>query len=195
MRGSRQIVVAVAVALMICGTAHAATVVCNGLESGGQGPTAYYYEVTLGPNEWMIDFQAGTDCLVPPHYGNWISPPGWGPVLFGLQERDTDVKTPHGGLSPGPTGLCPASVLWTPLAGAGQINGPGTFFFGYDNDHPSHDVGWTVTGLAVPNSENWNAAVGMGAGPVHGPVPEPGTLVLLAAGGLCLLCTWIRRRR
>lgn len=173
--------------LALAGPADGATVVCNGLESGGQGPTLYRYEVTLGANEWMQDFQAGTDCLVPAHYGGFVQPAGWAPVLFGPSEPHADVKTPHGGLSPGPFGNCPASVAWS-----GPALGPGLWVFGYNNSHPSHDVGWTVTGLAAPNTENWAMPVGMGCWPVHGPIPEPMTLSVLALGACLPL---LRKRR
>ncbi len=166
--------------------AEAATVICNGQESGGSGPRLYIYEVTLGPGESMTAFDVGTCDLSLMNYWNWLQPAGWAPVPFSGSEPHIGLKTPHGMISPGPAGNCAGAVMWT-----GPALGPGTWLFGYDNENRSHDVGWTVSPLANPSNENWSAPVGMGFGPVHGPLPEPAMLSLLVLGGPALM----RRRR
>jgi len=174
------------VAIGLTGYAQAATVICNGAESGGSGPRLYYYEVTLGPGESMTAFDVGTCDPSIMNYWNWVQPAGWAPVPFSGSELHIDLKTPHGLISPGPIGNCNTAVMWT-----GPALGPGTWFFGYDNENRSHDVGWSVNPMANPNGENWSAPVGMGAGPVHGPVPEPAMLALVVLGAL----SFVRRRR
>ena len=102
-------------------------------------------------------------------------------------ELDFFEKTPHNVVSPGPTGSCPQITLWT---GPG-ITGGG-FFFGHFSPLLSHDVGWTAGVPPFPAKENWGAPVGMGAGPVHAPIPEPATMTVLVIGALGVLA---RRRR
>jgi hypothetical protein len=182
----------VAVVLGLTGAVQASTIHCNGSESGGTGPRSYYYVVTISPGEpgdVLQELRIGTDDLVAGNYSNWIQPDGWAPVPFDYSVLlDADVKTPHGETSPGPTGNSLGAVTWK-----GPALGAGTYYFGFNNSHSSHDVGWFIFpgGQQGPISEDWEEPVGMGTGPVHGPVPEPATLALMALGGLVL----IRRRR
>jgi hypothetical protein len=178
-------VLAVAVVLLAT-PAQAAVVACRGTESGGTGSRLYYYGVILGPDEALTDVQIGTDDLNLGNYTNFIQPAGWSWSLIYAEDQHAAVKTPHGLVSPPPSGTCPAAVKWS----GPVFNGPGTFYFGYDNPNPSHNVSWTVTGedfagSPVTSTVDWAFPVG-DHGPVHGPVPEPATMGLLALGALAL---------
>ena len=177
--------------LAFCGTAQAAyTVVCNGSESGGSGPRDYYYEITLGDSNQMDYFQVGTECGLLAHYTNIVGPEGWTFVLGSeILEPHYEGKTDHGSISPG-TGSPDVDIVvyWFGT----DLTGAGTYYFGFDNPHPSHDVGGLVEDDMVNVwNEDWDLAVGTGAGPLHGPVPEPATIILLGLGGLALM----RRRK
>ena len=190
---------AMVVALTLAGPADGATVQCIGTESTGWGGPLgqrYCYEVNLAAGDTMTSFNVGDcsgfaigGCAVVDAAGNAI--PGWGPCAPGQPELHCDVKTPHGGISPGPFGSCKGGIVWTGPAIAG-VAGP--IFLGFNCTLPSHDVGWTLINVApgVPGKENWQMPVGMGCGPVHGPIPEPMTLSVLALGA-CL--SLLRRRR
>jgi len=167
---------------------------CIGTESGGTGGplfSPYCYEVNVPTIQQMIAFDVGDHTGAAPGIyavdalGNpigWIGAPGQPG-----SEQDFDEKTPHGLLSGGPTGACPAITLWTgpPITG-------GPYYFGHFSEEHSHDVGFTVGTLTGAVKENWLAPVGMGFGPVHAPIPEPATMTVLAIGALGVL---VRRRR
>lgn len=181
----RFLITAIAVAVVGCTTVPSgaqglATVMCFGLESTGPGPRLYTYDVSSLTGQAFSLFYVGTDDGNFNNYANWLMPAGWGAaVLPSSAIQHWLEKTPHGGLSMGPAGSCPFMVAWTgPPIAAGM--------FGYDNPNRSHDVGWLV-GTVPVTIENWAMPVGMGYGPVHGPVPEPGSLLTLAAGALSLL--------
>jgi len=182
---------------------------CVGLESGGWGGPLgwqYAYEVSViqtPEHVGMTGFQVGTCDLIHLDYSNvmitdvhGVPIPGWIAIWpnRGTEVKPhLDAKTPHGAVSPGPQGLTLGNVSWTPTtADTPSVPDGTTVFCGFDNPKSSHDVGWTayIDG-AMWLDENWTQPVGWGAGPVHGPVPEPATLSLLALGGLAL----IRRRR
>ena len=198
MKAAKILCVMVAVAFGLASSAQAAIfVACQGTESGGWGgpPTwQYCYEINLGTEDLdLVDyFMAGTcdkkvenysRCGIVDAFGTAI--PGWICIYPGNEghEAHWEDKTPHGLISPGPTGTCSGYVAWAALFETPPL-GTGTYYLGYDNPNPSHDVGGTAScmgGLTVW-SENWEAPVGNGAGPLHGPTPEPATLALLGLG-------------
>ena len=128
------------------------------------------------------------------HSSNWMLIGGIGGTLVlnpaVAEAHYSGPWTPHGSISQGPDGQCPYSVMWS--IPAGDDSTPDTYYFGFDNLNPPHDVGGTIYTqlLGYTWDENWLSAVGTGAGPLHGPIPEPATLSLLALGTLAV----IRRR-
>jgi len=191
----------VAVALgLICPVsltkADAPLIHCTGTESGGAGPRRYAYDVDSGSYP-MMEFLVGTNDLAISDYTNVLIPPNW---HFAVEEMPMGhicgVKTPHGQDSPGPCRcLTSGRARWWTDEPVAAVE---FFVFGYDHPWRSEDVGWTLeTRRDGPPPvfhtfrEHWDAPVGTGYGPVHGPTPEPATLSLLALGALAVL----RRRR
>ena len=149
------------------------------------GDIANYTGIYESSNWYVIGGQAGALVKQPlvveahnPNPGLVLPPPSW---------------TPHGQMSVGgPQGNCPYVVQW--LIPPGDDSTADTYYFGFDNVNEPHDVGATIytSLIGFTWDEDWTKAVGTGAGPVHGPVPEPATLALLAVGGCLPL---LRRRR
>ena len=81
--------------------ADAVQVICDGTESGGNGPRQYAYDVT-GPGP-LMEFIVGTNDLNAGKYTNLLMPEGWS---FAIEQvgmvHAHGTKTPHGSVSPGP---------------------------------------------------------------------------------------------
>ena len=167
--------VAALVVAGISGSAFAQTVVCDGTESGGGGPTQYAYFV-MDPDLSITNVYIGTEDGGTANYTARMMPPGWtfaivhnpGLVPFvGPALGDDVAKTRHFAASaaPTPTGACPRLVHFSGPAG---LPG-GAFTFGFDHPWPSHDVEWETLDATGPTRAVWGAPNGTGAGPVHGP--------------------------
>ncbi len=155
--------------------ADAPQVLCTGSECGGSGPRQYAYEVDSADNP-MTDFRIGTNDLHPGNYTNLLTPENW---FFSVEQvrinHSHGNNTPHGEISPGPWCYCrtKGSVHWWTEDPALAVV---SFTFGYDYFSTSYDVGWTLeTQHGEPPEvytfyEDWQAPVGMGSGPVHGPI-------------------------
>ncbi len=149
-------------------------VYCTGTESGGSGPRQYAYQVD-SVSYPMIEFRVGTSDLDPDHYGGVLAPPGWN---FTVEPRTMGhvrgLKTPHGEVSPGPCRcLTEGSARWWTDDPALAVE---YFVFGYDHPWSSEDVGWDLNTRREGSppelysfSESWDAHVGTGMGPIHGP--------------------------
>jgi hypothetical protein len=178
-----------ALAIAVPATAFAgATVLCQGNVCGGGGISNYQYDVTGTDGLMLHQFHVGTCDPNIANYTNIVGPAGWTFNIFEIIEEH-DGFTPHGGLSQ-PSGECQLCVVWT----EGE-NGPGlqNAVFGFDNPNLPHDVGWFINDNVV--AESWAAAVGMGAGPVHGPtVPEPASILVFSTGLMSLTGFALRRK-
>jgi len=164
----------VAVCLASPARPDAPLIYCVGTESGGGGPKRYAYEVDSASYP-MMDFRVGTNDLKIERYTNVLVPQGWHftvePVTM---SHIHGVKTPHGKVSPGPCRCLTAgsAYWWTDL----PEHTVEFFTFGYDHPWISEDIGWILNTRqdgSPPHfytfEENWDAPVGTGAGPVHGP--------------------------
>ena len=165
------------------------TVIDNGNICGGAGPRNYFYDVSVWPEELFTSYGIGVHDPVLANYANILVPAGWQVVVKELNPElppwtmPDDPYTAHGVVSGGPTGLCPYTLFWS------GPNGINQFGFGFNYNADPHDVGWVCSGIR----ESWAAPVGAGAGPVHSPVPEPGSLLALSSGLIALAGTVIRR--
>jgi len=183
-----------------------ATVVvnCKGKKCGGLGGPPddqkydYAYEVIVTGDTKFDWFRVGvlTDDIsnikaLNKYSGNLA---GWSfsdPTEYG--HESTDPFTKHNSTNsspPAPLWSTNKVVRWS--RDYGSDVGAGTYWFVFNSDHDPIDVGFLVEVDDQPVlTEDWSKPVGMGLGPVHGPVPEPGSLVLLGLGGLGVL----RRRK
>jgi len=151
---------------------------CEGTESGGDGPRRYAYRVDSGSYP-MMEFRVGTSDLDAGRYMNVLIPEGW---RFAVEERPMthycEHKTPHGRVSDGPCRcLTAGSVRWWTEDPALAVE---FFTFGFDHPWSSEDVSWVLfTEREGPPPQEyafdaeWDAPVGTGMGPVHGPASEP----------------------
>jgi len=143
---------------------------------GGSLGTDYEYEVIMtGGSEWMQYFEVGIDSLdvsgITSDDVNWVG------VVFGSGMGASTLNTPIGDMNA--DGYADHTSLdrirWT-----GPDMYIGTIHFGFNSPDPATDVAWAAGPMG--GVTGWQLAVGTGQGPVHGPVPEPGTVALLILG-------------
>lgn len=179
----------------------AATVKCLGADAPGahEGYTVgtttrdLFYEVTLTDEE--IDYfhvgwfgcSTATDFVALDSSGTSI---GWSEKFDSGNEPYTGYVD-HGETTTS-IGNTPSLLVWDD--GGNSISN-GTFYFGYDFECSLVTVGFLAMdfGSTVLN-EDWAEEVGRGLGPVHAPIPEPATAMMLAFGaGVGVFVRRIRR--
>ena len=184
----KTITIFAAILLVICMSGPAlgqTTVTCLGTESGGPGGSIncglqlYVYQVNPAVPETQVYVPTHDNNLA--NYTNICMPPGWTLTIIpngpGLQAFFP--KTMHGAISPGPGGSCPFLMNWTGPAMAVP------FELGFDHASPSHDVEWWA--IAGGITAAWPAPVGLGVGPVHGPVESGPDIPTVSTFGMILL--------
>jgi hypothetical protein len=146
----------------------------SGQACGGDGSRAYTYVVD-STGDAMTEFVVGINDLDATHYTNVLFPPGWN---FAVEEVGVNhacgLVTPHGVVSAGPCGsLSPGQARWRAEDPQYAVE---LFTFGFDHPWHPHDAGWGVLTLGEGSptdfaafTEAWEAPVGEGSGPVHGP--------------------------
>lgn len=163
-----------AVGLSLSARADAPLIFCNGGRCGGDGPAAYAYRVDSGSFP-MMTFQVGTNDLEPRNYTHVLTPAGW---RFAIEQagmgHDHGGFTMHGRASPGPCRcLTQGRAMWWTDDPQYAVE---FFTFGFDHAWRGEDVSWNLT-CRRPGPppeefrfhEAWDAPVGGGGGPVHGP--------------------------
>jgi hypothetical protein len=170
----------------------------EGTEASGGGQRDYQYELKNITNQAvnLNVVYVGTFDSILADYTNILMPNGWVFSIVGGGGKTTPgVSTPLGQIAPAPI-QCDGMLLarWGLQNGVNVAPGA-TVTFGFDNPNPSQNVDWYCAVEPTPGA-NWNSPVAgpLGTftdGPVHGPVPEPATLLLLGLGGLAI----VRKRR
>jgi hypothetical protein len=158
-------------------------------ESGFVTTSYVQYKVIVGVGENLQDFYVGygvtpdTYFVSTTPYATGLTPVGWSGSQYWSTE-DYDGFTDDGSVSP--THYQVAQSLHY----SGTALTAGTYYFGYTIEPGSYalaDVGWRYTGVMDNNDvinvpENWTQPLSGGLGPVHAPVPEPGTMALVGIG-------------
>ena len=181
----KRIMFAILVTVFVLGASVpvSASAKCIGNICGGNGARSYVYEVTCDP---LTSFEIGIH--VTEGLSDFIQPDGWTHQIIGGNVYKDDPFTPHGIVSPWAGTYCPAFLRWT-----GPVEYD-TAIFGFNSPCLPHDVGWSIDRLGGPDGALWSAAVGMGEGPVHSPIPEPGSLLALGSGLIAAAGMFLRRR-
>ncbi|MDO8585673.1 MAG: hypothetical protein Q7T82_01410 [Armatimonadota bacterium] len=144
------------------------------------------------------------------NYTNWQAPMGWFASLVALGGTEGIQSARHysptGEVYQGEILNGPHLLVWTGPSGFGSLD------FGFESNGVPWNMGWRADGwetfwvydpelppmqsqIGFGSSTDWSAPVNWGAGPVYGPAPEPGALVVLGSGLLALTGAMLRRRR
>ena len=162
---------------------------CEGETCGASGTRSYVYRLE-SPGFPMTQFSVGTRDLDRLSYGNVLAPPGWS---FAVEDVGlacaVGAFTAHESVSPGP-GVDPTygrARWWT----TDPANAVESFTFGFDHRWEPGDVGWELKTRREGTppqiywfTESWDAPVGSGSGPLHGPCTPRADHLDLAAQDL-----------
>jgi hypothetical protein len=174
---------------------------CEGAQSTGGGVLLYQYELLnmTGAPLMLTDLRIGTDDLLLADYTNITNPAGF---AFSVGAGDTQlgtttVKTPHGAFVPNLQWVRPTAgmIHWSNPQGL-LLPPQGTAVFGFNNQLQSEDVEWVANALGGGIGIGTPAIVVAGpmgiftTGPVHAPVPEPVSGMIVFAS----LAAMMRRR-
>jgi hypothetical protein len=189
-----------ALAAGLADVSHAATLVCDGLESGGTGTVSvcggtrqYVYRCTV---TGITQVTIGTQDSTLANYTNICAPAGWKLAIETNASHDHRLKNAHGAVVGSFAGNCKYQMKWSGPATTG------TFDLAFDHVSASHDVHWDASD---GSAANMGAAVGLGSGPVHSPVrPAEQDIPTLTEWGMIILVVlflafatvfFVRRRR
>lgn len=173
--------------LVASGQCFAQTVECDGTACGGAGTVScdtqlrdYVYRVTIPDADTCYVLFVGTHDGDPSHYTDICMPQGWTFSIVPDALDDFSAATGHGLISPGPDGSCEFVIKFWNVGG--QPFGPKADF-AFNHFAGPHDVSWQLEwSFANLAQVDWNAAVGQGTGPVHGPKPLPSEACCLPYG-------------
>jgi hypothetical protein len=157
---------------------------CEGGACGYDEPIrAYRYRIDSGSYP-IMEFRVGTNDLDALNYLDVLRPPGW---HFAVQDQPMPHShgdcTPHGEVSPGPCWcLTAGSAVWWTDDPTLAVE---FFTFGYNHTWTPEDVGYDLVTRRPgdPPSwytfhEFWDAPLGTGNGPFHGPYGPPDWLTV-----------------
>lgn len=145
---------------------------CDQGEYGGPGYYSYPIDSASYP---MMEFTVGTNDLNPGYYLDVSVPPGWNFIVEEVpMAHACGLFAYHGFLSGGPCyGLTAGRVRWWTDDPACAIE---SFTFSFIHPWRAEDVGWMLTTRRegpppeyFTMTECWDAPVGTGMGPLHGP--------------------------
>ena len=178
----------------------------------------YWYHVNLYPQTGstidmgLTQFAIATWKRNWDDYSNWSMPAGWSAALVlnasnGIQ--NTRTQSPEGEVYTGTVYDGPNMLVWS----GPSYGGYGSLDFGFESSGQPWNVGWAADGwetfwqsydpeqppvqsqMGFGSTANWASAVNWGYGPIYGPAPEPGSLIVLGSGMLALAGMMLRRRR
>lgn len=169
------VILSLLVSLIMAGGLCAQTIVCDGTICGGTGVVSsggtrdYVYRITSGvlpadPDTVFIGTHDGDLA----HYSNVCLPAGWSYGILTEQRPDFHSPTLHNRVSPGPSGNCEFTFIFYNDGGVQLSSTPTDFGFNHSGGYP-HDVDWMAIAYQGGAAADWNANVGQGAGPIHGP--------------------------
>jgi len=164
---------------------------------GGSGTTIgavtrdEFYKVTLSAGETIDYFQngwflgstngwvsQGSDFIVIDASG---SNKNWSIDTASVNEPYTNYV--NHGLIATSIGNTDAILRWQ-----GSSIGEGVYYFGYNTVQTNNfvTVGFLAGNDANTLNEDWTKAVGQGLGPIHVPIPEPASVLMLGLGGVLI---------
>ena len=154
--------------------ADAPLVYCRCSQGDFEGPGSYAYEVDSASYP-MMEFMVGTNDLNIYDYNNVLIPEGWNFTIEAVgMSHEHATYAYHGEVSNGPCWcLTDGRARWWTEDAEYAIE---FFTFGFEHPWVGEDVGWILnTYREGPPPEyntfieDWEAGVGTGMGPLHGP--------------------------
>jgi len=141
----------------------------------------------------LTEFQVGLPD--PDGISNVLAPAGWTWEIVAGELTD-GVTTLHTNFAPSPWYSIPTAIRWIAPDGGVPSAEWSTLLFGYDDLKPYINVTWSDNLDSCDVNLPVAGPVGVFTdGPVHAPVPEPSTLVLLGMGAIGLLAYAWRKRK
>ena len=155
-------------------TGYSQTIKCDCKKHGGTGnfggasgcaPRDYIYKIEFVEPAALETLYIGTHDGILAHYTNICLPPGYTLSIASTPRPHYTPFTAKGSVSPASNGDCPFTLVLI----RGPIDPGAAIYFGFDHPGPRHNVSWQLDNFPPPVS-NWSQPVGVGLGPVHGPL-------------------------